>query len=397
MIQHALVVDDSKSARFMLCKMLERSGLRVDSSVSAEEALAYLADHSPDVIFMDHMMPGMDGLEATRTIKQDPRLANIPVVLFTSKEGPQYRREASESGAEDVLPKPPTADAVATLLARLSEQAEATPSVIEADGALNDAAVRSMVGEMVDAAFEKRLAAQLEALVEGRLDTVDASLQEQLHRTEERVTDTLMTVVDTRMKEAGEAIVAQSGAQIGPVVDARLHDFEAGILAKAEQRITPVVEVSTRLGIENAIESANAGQRAELRAAIDRAATQLSSRIERHRAELAQRVVDLQHRLDAVLPSDEGDTALDDKILGLASQVVERAFERFGGDLSTAAQRDAGAIAGHMMERHVAKLSEQMAQATAEAERRSVGSARLYAIVAAVAGVGAGIASALLL
>ncbi|MEX2148737.1 MAG: response regulator [Steroidobacteraceae bacterium] len=103
--KRALVVDDSKSARVVLSRMLEKYGIEVDSADSAESALEYLKDHHPDVIFMDHLMPGMDGLQAVREIKANPELASIPVMMYTSQEGEIYGGQARASGAIGVLPK----------------------------------------------------------------------------------------------------------------------------------------------------------------------------------------------------------------------------------------------------------------------------------------------------
>jgi CheY-like chemotaxis protein len=103
--KRALVVDDSKSARVVLSRMLEKYGIEVDSAESAESALDYLKDHHPDVIFMDHLMPGMDGLQAVREIKANPDLAGIPVMMYTSQEGEIYGGQARASGAVGVLPK----------------------------------------------------------------------------------------------------------------------------------------------------------------------------------------------------------------------------------------------------------------------------------------------------
>ncbi len=68
-VKHVLVVDDSKSARFMLRKMLGEINLTADLAESGEEALDYLKDNQPDAIFMDHMMPGLNGLETVQKIK----------------------------------------------------------------------------------------------------------------------------------------------------------------------------------------------------------------------------------------------------------------------------------------------------------------------------------------
>ncbi|HEY2590602.1 MAG TPA: response regulator [Steroidobacteraceae bacterium] len=101
----ALVVDDSKSARTFLAKMLEKYELDVVSVESAEQAIEYLGHHRPDVIFMDHMMPGMDGFQAVQTIKNNPRTATIPIMMYTSQEGELYVGQARALGAVGVLPK----------------------------------------------------------------------------------------------------------------------------------------------------------------------------------------------------------------------------------------------------------------------------------------------------
>jgi len=101
----ALIVDDSKLAQFVLRKMLLEHALAVDSVESAEEAMEYLLTKKPDVIFMDHTMPGMDGLQAVKTIKENPETASIPIMMYTSKSDGVFVNQARELGAIDVLPK----------------------------------------------------------------------------------------------------------------------------------------------------------------------------------------------------------------------------------------------------------------------------------------------------
>ena len=103
--KRALVVDDSKSARAFLARILERHEIEVDAAESAEAAIEYLARNKPDVIFMDHMMPGMDGFQAVQTIKNNPRTSAIPILMYTSQEGDLYLGQARALGAEGVLPK----------------------------------------------------------------------------------------------------------------------------------------------------------------------------------------------------------------------------------------------------------------------------------------------------
>ena len=103
--KHALVVDDSKAARLVLQRMLEKHDLAVDTVESAGQALDFLIHRRPDVIFMDHMMPGMDGFEAVKAIKNNPETATIPVMMYTSKGGDLYLGQARALGAVGVLPK----------------------------------------------------------------------------------------------------------------------------------------------------------------------------------------------------------------------------------------------------------------------------------------------------
>jgi len=103
--KRALIVDDSKSARLFLARVLEKYDIDVDSAESAEAAIEYLGGNRPDVIFMDHLMTGMDGLQAVRAIKNDPRTATIPIMMYTSQEGEVYLGQARALGAVGVLPK----------------------------------------------------------------------------------------------------------------------------------------------------------------------------------------------------------------------------------------------------------------------------------------------------
>jgi CheY-like chemotaxis protein len=103
--KRALVVDDSKSARVILSRMLEKYDIEVDMAESAELAIEYLKHDRPDAIFMDHLMPGMDGLQAVQAIKGNPQTAMIPIMMYTSQEGELYVGQARALGAMGVLPK----------------------------------------------------------------------------------------------------------------------------------------------------------------------------------------------------------------------------------------------------------------------------------------------------
>lgn len=142
-VKRALVVDDSKVARTVLARMLEKQGVAVDTSESAEAALDYLLANRPDVIFLDHIMPGMDGFQAMQLIKQNPQTAAIPIMMYTSKEGETYVGQARALGAMGCLPKQVKPADVTEVLQRLGRM-QPLREVAQGDGlirhAVNDAA-----------------------------------------------------------------------------------------------------------------------------------------------------------------------------------------------------------------------------------------------------------------
>jgi len=101
----ALIVDDSRLARTVLGRLLGEHGVAADTAPSAEAALEYLKERRPDVVFLDHNMPGMDGFQALEAIKANPATATIPVMMYTSQEGELYVGQARALGAIGVLPK----------------------------------------------------------------------------------------------------------------------------------------------------------------------------------------------------------------------------------------------------------------------------------------------------
>ena len=130
MRRSALIVDDSRVAALGLKRLLEPHAVSVETVESGEEALEYLRSNvPPSVVFLDHMMPGMDGFEVLGLIKRDPRLAAIPVVMYTSKEGEAYMGQALARGAYDVLSKPPSPVALLRLLERMAVLDEPIPEL----------------------------------------------------------------------------------------------------------------------------------------------------------------------------------------------------------------------------------------------------------------------------
>ena len=120
----ALVVDDNAAARDILVHALDGVCARVEAVNSGEEAIAAVKQHDSDrpydVIFMDWRMPGMDGIEAARLIKEDPQLKTHPaVVLVTAFGREEVREEAERVQMDGFLLKPVTTSMLVDTLVNL--------------------------------------------------------------------------------------------------------------------------------------------------------------------------------------------------------------------------------------------------------------------------------------
>jgi CheY-like chemotaxis protein len=117
--RRVLVVDDDPRNLFALSSLLERHGARVLPASSAQDAFDAL-DENDDVAvtFMDMMMPEVDGYEATRRLRQDPRLRSMPIIALTAKTMPGDREKALEAGCNDFVPKPVEGEQLYSVVAR---------------------------------------------------------------------------------------------------------------------------------------------------------------------------------------------------------------------------------------------------------------------------------------
>ncbi|UCG39601.1 MAG: diguanylate cyclase [bacterium] len=104
--KRVMVVDDDLLNARMLSDMLPENIYEVVEAYSGQQALEIAAASPPDVIFLDILMPGIDGFEVTRRLKADPETAHIPIVMVTSLENIEDHVHGLHLGAEDVLVKP---------------------------------------------------------------------------------------------------------------------------------------------------------------------------------------------------------------------------------------------------------------------------------------------------
>jgi two-component system phosphate regulon response regulator PhoB len=101
-----LVVEDERPIREMLAFNLGRAGYEVQPAADGREARAAIADHYPDIVLMDWMLPDISGLELTRQLKRDPETREIPIIMVTARVEEQDRVNGLDGGADDYIVKP---------------------------------------------------------------------------------------------------------------------------------------------------------------------------------------------------------------------------------------------------------------------------------------------------
>lgn len=105
-----LVVDDSKTIRRTAETLLSKEGCQVFTAIDGFDALSKIADHQPDIIFVDIMMPRLDGYETCSLIKHNKMFKKTPVIMLSSKDGLFDRARGRIVGSEQYLTKPFTKD-----------------------------------------------------------------------------------------------------------------------------------------------------------------------------------------------------------------------------------------------------------------------------------------------
>jgi twitching motility two-component system response regulator PilH len=105
-----LIVDDSPTEVHVMQKALERVGFKTAAAADGAEGIKLAREMRPDLIFMDIVMPGMNGYQATRTLANDPKTSSIPIVMVTSKGQETDRIWGLRQGAIDYMVKPVSPD-----------------------------------------------------------------------------------------------------------------------------------------------------------------------------------------------------------------------------------------------------------------------------------------------
>ncbi len=118
-LKTVMVVEDFEDNRFMMRRLLEMSGYRVVEAVNGEEAIETARRERPDLILMDLSLPLLDGLAATRRIREHDELKKVPIVAVSAHDTADFHAEALAAGCNEYVTKPIDFDQLESLLNRL--------------------------------------------------------------------------------------------------------------------------------------------------------------------------------------------------------------------------------------------------------------------------------------
>ncbi len=122
MKQKILIVEDDRDMCHILQMHLELLGYDSISAVNGKEAVDLATSHLPDLIVMDIMLPVMDGLQATRLIREHPNTQSTPILAMTAKVTSEDKKECLRSGCDDFIAKPFTSKQLTSIIEKLLKQ-----------------------------------------------------------------------------------------------------------------------------------------------------------------------------------------------------------------------------------------------------------------------------------
>ena len=270
----ALLVDDSKAARFAMGKLLKDQGLEVEMAESGEEALEKIATQPINIVFMDQSMPGMGGIAATKAITANEKTSSIPVVLCTGNEGEKLEQMAREAGAIGVLTKPPREDALKNVLSSIHEApaeaeefAEAAAQAV-AEPAVDMDAILAEVDKLMEqlrqqiTGVEQALQSQVEAVARSAEQNLQP-LQSALGKVDERIKEKVkeqMSVDANNQRIQLEALRQQVNAGLdemeereGRLRDTILQEVQQQVLTLVDRKLASLKEAVEKTGTETLV------------------------------------------------------------------------------------------------------------------------------------------------
>jgi two-component system, OmpR family, phosphate regulon response regulator PhoB len=170
-----LIVEDDPDIQELLHFNLEKAGYQTFRAEIGEQGFLLAQKHSPDLVLLDLLLPGMDGLEVCRRMKRDPALQHIPIIMVTAKGEEMDRVVGLELGADDYVVKPFSIREIILRIQKLLDRQEkqGPPSLLKADSLILDLEAHTvkLEGKLLDlTATEFRLLTHL-MRTRGRVQT----------------------------------------------------------------------------------------------------------------------------------------------------------------------------------------------------------------------------------
>ncbi len=377
MVKQAFLVDDSKSARIVLSRLLKKNGFdQVDMAESGEEALEQLKNITPDAIFVDFLMDGMDGLETITEIKKDPRFVATPVVMCTANEGDEYVRAAVDHGALGILAKPPTDQSLGEIIAMIEQhQQEAAandavqpvsePAETVEIAPVQPAAPAAVSPVGLDEAAVRRIAAEVageraDQIATRRAEEVAAEMATRM--VAERVEAAVSAYLDENLEAVVVRLVEQRLAAFKPP-EVDLEDLRSQVVQEVNSDLEEFVRQLNQRTVEGLIEASIYEQ-------ITEVANDFSQRLKDSERRIIQQVPEKNEMIEHIRVVTEG---------SLEAQVRETATH--------VAQEISNSVATETVE---TLLDQHLAhQALAQQSRKSPLGWILGLLALAAAGVGA--------
>ncbi len=315
-IAKALVVDDSRLARLALTKQLQRHNIQVDAAVSGGEALAYLQHTRPDVIFLDYMMPDMDGFEAAaQLLQRDP---SLEIVMYTSQDTAEDKQRAAEVGIRGFLSKPSSDDALAQVLREIAGAAKggapSQPASGPAPAAVSIEDVRRVAHAVAVEAAQQACARELELLRlefaerdEGEDAEFEAMCEAAVAAAAERAEE---VAAETARREAAQAARTHSHEAVLPLLDqlrsevshhtanlAHRPEFKTQVKGVMFEHLLPTLREALRPQVEALVGDAVAALRTEFQERLAAQRKELREQIRDVDAQSARQLAELERKL----------------------------------------------------------------------------------------------------
>jgi CheY-like chemotaxis protein len=326
-----LLVDDSKSARYALRLLLQKNDLEVETADSAETALEMIKQSPPDAVFMDHLMPGMNGFEALDAIKGDPQTQHIPVVMCTSNDEEQYQIQAKEKGSLGILPKPADQEKLSLMLDRI-EQAialsastamAAAPESEVAEPTAEPAMTQDNMVALVEDRVDAQLTARLETLLNDKLESHLLGLSNELaERLQSESASRLNEWADAESSRLREELSAGLNTdELAAKLETDIKELRAELVKMETDHAQAVVQKLTQEILINHQQFIS---------------QQISEEIQASREQLIQEIADSPQLLRRL--SETAETAAEHKAMEVASahaqQIAEDSAEEKAGEMS---------------------------------------------------------------